>query len=96
MSETSERKISPLEIIAIIGLSISMLAFAGGMMIGITIDPRVDLHSRLLAYTVALGGLSAAMAFRWVLATGPIERKFCAGFTLTTFALFVGYGFAML
>ncbi|HTK59709.1 MAG TPA: hypothetical protein VL283_00745 [Candidatus Baltobacteraceae bacterium] len=99
MSETSvttERKPTPTQIVAIIGLGLCLLVFAGGLMIGITIDPRVDLPSRLLAYTTALGGLSAAMACRWVLATGPFERKFCAVLTLSTLALFIGYGLVML
>lgn len=93
---TTETKASPKQIAAIIGLGLCLLVFAGGLMIGITIDPRVDLHGRLVAYTVGLGGFSAAMAFRWALATLPFERKLCAAIALGAFALFVGYGLVML
>ena len=95
-SETSERKLSPVQILAIIGLGLASVVFLGGIFIGMSIDPRVDMASRLQAYTASLGGLAAAFACRWALATGPYEKKFCAGITIVTFALFAGYGLVML
>ena len=95
-TEATESPNTPAKYLAIIGLGLCLLVFAGGMMIGITIDPRVDLPSRLLAYTAALGGLTGAFACRWALATGPTERKLCAGITILTLALFIGYAVFML
>lgn len=96
MSETSERKLSPVQILAIIGLGLAAAVFLGGLFIGMSIDPRVDMASRLTAYTAGLGGLAAVFACRWVLATGAFERKFYAGLAVATFALFAGYGLVML
>lgn len=94
--ETPTRKLSPVQILAIIGLSLGSLVFLGGLFIGMEIDPRVDLPSRLLAYTTALGGLATAFACRWALATGRFERGFCAVVTLATLAFFIGYALVML
>ncbi|HJV33291.1 MAG TPA: hypothetical protein VJ694_04660 [Patescibacteria group bacterium] len=96
MSAPSERTLSPVAILAIIGLGIGMLVFAGGLMIGITIDPRVALHDRLVAYTAGIGGLAFGLGCRCVLSTLPLERKIFAGAALGAFALFVGYGLVML
>lgn len=96
MSAPSERKLAPYEILAIIGLAVGMLVFAGGLMIGITIDPRVALHDRLVAYTAGLGGMAFGLGCRCVLATLPLERKIFAAAALGAFALFVCYGLVML
>ena len=96
MTETTARKITPGMVIGIIGLGIGMLVFAGAMMIGITIDPRVDLHGRLVAYTASLAGLAAAMGFRSSLAVGPVERGVFAALAVVTAIGAIAYGLVML
>lgn len=95
-SETSERKLTPAQVLGIIGLGLASVVFLGGLFIGMSIDPRVDMPSRLLAYTTALGGLTVALACRWTLSTLPLERKIFAGITLASLAFFIGYAFVML
>lgn len=96
MSENSNRKPLPSQILPFTGLCLGWLVFLCGLFIGMSIDPRVDMVSRLQAYTVALGGLSAAFACRWVLAVAAFERKCYAGITIAAIACFVGYGIVML
>jgi hypothetical protein len=96
VSETKESPFTALKVICIIGLGLGMTVFAGGLMIGISLDPRVDMPSRLLAYVTALGGLTVAFASRWALSTQPIERKIFTALTFLAFAFFVGYAAVML
>lgn len=96
MSEAQSRKITPFQILALVGMGLGLLVFAGGLMLGISIDPRVDLPSRLLAYTVALGGFTVAMACGWATAEHRAERIIFAVVTIASLASFIGYGLVML
>lgn len=95
-SDTSARQPTPIFVLAMLGMVLGSAVFLGGMFIGMEIDPRVDMPSRLFAYTVALFGLTTLCACRWTLATQPVERKICAAITLAVLAFSVGYALVML
>ena len=96
MSETSVRKMSSTKILSLIGMGFGWLVFLGGMWMGMSIDPRVDLPSRLLAYTTALGGITTVFACRWAMAEGRTERIAYAALTVVLLGFFIGYGAVML
>lgn len=59
------RIFSNTELLLFGGYCLGLIVFALGLLVGISINPRVDLHSRLVAYTFATSGLTVALACRF-------------------------------
>lgn len=60
----SARNFSTTELLLFGGYLLGVIVFSFGLLIGISIDSRVDLYSRLVAYTIATSGLTVALACR--------------------------------
>ena len=99
MSETSvsaPKPLTPAKILALLGLAVSSAVFLGGLFIGMSIDPRVDMHGRLVAYTTGLGGFAAVVACRTALSTRRVERIIFSATAIACALGAVAYGLVML
>lgn len=70
-------------------MALGFLAFMYGLGRGIAIDPRVDMHGRMVAYAIGMGGLTAAFASQCALASQRSQRGLFAFATTAAFGLFL-------
>ena len=63
-SEAGGQPLTPVKILALVGMAVGMTVFLGSLYKGMSIDPRVDMHGRLVAYTAVLGGFAVGIACR--------------------------------
>lgn len=95
MSEASEapaRKLTFLNVLALFGLAGFSAVFLGALFIGMSIDPRVDMHSRLVAYTASCAGLTGALVCNWALAVPGRHRKIAGIIALGMLVFTIAYG----
>lgn len=74
---------------AIVVMAAGLIAFLYGLGRGMAIDPRVDMHGRMVAYAIGTGGLAAAFAAHLALSKPGAGRRFSALLAAASFALFI-------
>lgn len=60
------RNFSITEVLAYIGYRFGLIFLSLGLIVGISIDPRVNLHGRLGAYAFGAGGLTLALICKFM------------------------------
>lgn len=95
-SATAAKPLTAAKVLALIGMTVGMTVFLGGMFIGMSIHPQEDMHGRLVAYTAALGGFALGIACRVALSTTRVERIVFGAMTIATALGAVAYGLVML
>lgn len=89
VSAPSRASNTPAQYAALAIMVAGFTAFLYGLGRGMAIDPRVDMHGRMVAYAIGVGGLTAASVCQYALVRHRAMSVVYAGFAALCLGTFI-------